>query len=216
MILKVSAGFVLSIILLVSCSSNTGDGDLTDSTLKSTALSLDSRTQWTQAIEENDLSEDYSEVKGISSKVELSSEVLPLSQDFISKEKVYPEIKDSWHLENSKMEEKCFTLIDGFLTALENGESAESYFDAGGIYSLVIFKYDFSRLLGNTKVYWHAIGEGFFDDGYVQCPVRFFFDEKKDYNGSHADAMIIAKRTDYDWKIISVDLISQAGEENAE
>ena len=65
MILKVSAGFVLSIILLVSCSSNTGDGDLTDSTLKSTALSLDSRTHWTQAIEENVLSEDYSEVKGI-------------------------------------------------------------------------------------------------------------------------------------------------------
>ena len=216
MILKVSAGFVLSIILLVSCSSNTGDGDLTDSTLKSTALSLDSRTQWTQAIEENVLSEDYSEVKGISSKVELSSEVFPLAQDFMDKGKVYPEIKDGWHLEDSSMEEKCFTLIDSFLTAFEKGESTESYFAGSGIYSLVIFKYDFNRLAGDAKVFWQTIGQGFSDGDYMQCPVRFFFDEKKDYNGSHADAMIIARKTDYDWKIISVDLIIQAGEENAE
>ncbi|WP_407397308.1 hypothetical protein [Treponema sp.] len=211
----VSVSFICS-ILLASCVSHENGGNSDASTLKSTASMIDSSTKWTDSIEARILSEDLSNVKGISNRLSPSPELFPVSEAFQKDERVYPGISGAFSLDTSRFPESGFSFVDGFLSAFEKGEGVENFFEPSTIYTLVMFKYDFQRLFGDMKLSWHAIGEPFSGDGYYQCPVRLFFaeesNEKKNYDRAHADAIIFIRNSDSGYKIISIDLVSQAGE----
>ncbi|MCQ2241866.1 hypothetical protein [Treponema sp.] len=210
--LKVLSLMYISLFLFASCVSHANGDNSAGSTLKATATSLDSTTAWTETLDGEILSEKYSEAKGISTRLNASVEMFPLSEVFLSSENVYPRISEAYSLDTSRLPEHGYKVLDDFMSAFEKGENLETYFETSSIYSLVMFKYDFERLYGDMKVSWHAIGEPFCGEGYFQCPVRFFFGEEKNYNGSHADAMIFLRNSESGCRIISVDLISQTGE----
>lgn len=198
--------------LFVSCAHQTSEENVISSTLKSTSNSFDSSTVWTKNLDSNVLSEDCSSVNGISNKLPLSTELFCFSNDYLSKDIIYPRIRNSYSLNTSNLSDSCFSIIDNFLLSLEKGESLEQYFKSSEIYSLVIFDYEYKKIFGEQKIHWHAIGELFYSEGYYQCPVRLFFEEEKNYLGLHTDVMIIVEKNDLSYKIISLDLFNQLGE----
>lgn len=210
--LKVPATIFVSFLLFFSCASHTGGDSSSGITLKSTAAKLDASTNWTATIEEDLLSRTYREINGISGKIDVSIDFLPAAKPFYEGKKIFPRIIEAYSLDTDSMPEKCYSLLDNFLKAFEKGEGLETYVEGGSVYSLVMFKYDFDRLYGNSKVLWHAIGEPFCGEGFFQCPVRLFFESEKNYDGEHADAMIFVRDGESEFKIVSVDLINSAGE----
>lgn len=201
-------------LIFFSCSSGITENEGNGVTLKKTASTLNKSTKWLTPLEGNIYDESFSRVPGISASLSLSTDLFAVSEKLGTGNKIYPHIDGAFSLDSSRASDVLFDCIDGFSTALENGENGETYFHSSNVYSLVMFLYDYKRLYGDAEFLWHATGEVFVDDKFCQCPVRLFISpgpekEKRSYTDNHVDVMVYAALKNSSWKLVSVELVSE-------
>lgn len=149
-----------------------------DLTLRVTADAIDDRTEWSAELEANRLTEKVTGADGIQNGVVAKPENVFASGNESAYKPVYPEIPGFGSLDISALDSGARNTLDGFCTAITKGVDADSFMANGQLYSLVLFLYDLNQN-DNAAFGSYIIGEPFDADGVLECPVRFFYVNKK-------------------------------------
>jgi hypothetical protein len=167
------------IMVFTGCSNpNVGMVEGDSGTLRATADILDTKTEWTEELEKARLTKTNTSVDGIDQSVDSSPMNIFASGNEGSYAPIYPSIPDFSVLNYSSLDPNALSVIDGFCTAITKNVDADSYMQDGHLYSLVLFLYDLD-MRGEPLFKSYILGEPFISDDGIECPVRFYYENKK-------------------------------------
>lgn len=195
LLLKFAGAFFLG-FLFFSCSNaqNIEIAHLDDDTLKIISSEKEKTLIWTRELESVRLTRDYSKNAFATSDVHL----LPTSITTAETQNlpIYPHIQGFGSLDTSELSSELKTFLNEFCVSVSEWNLKDVKVDENAVFSLVLFKNDveeiykqekgekFSSSTVETTENGEALkakyfdrwlfGEPFFDENYVQVPIRFF------------------------------------------
>lgn len=209
------AGFMLLSLMLFSCSSPSGSDQAEEVTLKSTADSLSERTEWTSEIDDHVLSDELPGVDGMERAVKVQPQTIILSSAVNQDGMVYPRIRTFSSLDISSLNAGALDTLNGFCSAMLDGSDAERFMRPERVYALALFCMDLRELTGedngteNPVFHDYILGEPFIAESFIQCPVRFFYDEEKEgqilYERPSLDIFLYLEFADGKWSVFQID-----------
>lgn len=192
-----------SVFLFFSCSpdvSTSVSGE--DDTLRGRSQSLEQSVPWTAELEGSVLAENAESGLPAGDEMPLA---LAFSSGAESERPVYPRLAGGFSLDVSSMDSGALEAVEGFLSAMQDGNSLEPFIENGMMYTLALFLHDFAQAYGNAAVYDYAAGEPFFSEGTYQCPARLFL-RSGSGGKSAADVYLFLRNAGSGWKIVQLEL----------
>jgi len=182
-------GFFLlfSILFLFSaCSKTESDASFNgNGTLKSLLVTKGESAVWTNELESSFLTETLETHDKISKDVNLTPEVLNISDS--DSEKIYPQLKDFGSLDTESLSSESNKIVKDFFDAVSTDLlSAESLMKSGSVFSLVFFADDLEKGFSgkkqaeeDSKLFTsYLIGSSYLSGQEVQIPVRLYNGKK--------------------------------------
>lgn len=196
---------------LFSCSNPEGFAYSGDENLRELALAYDSKTNWTESIESDVLTNPVERPNGVSSSIYLSPAVMAaVSED--SYAPVYPSIHGFASLDVSTMDIDALSFLKSFLARICSGEAPESMVISTQMHTLSFFYYDINQLIGDVDFTQAVIGKPFDGSDFYQCPVRLYFTRKNsspetEYFHPYVDVFVYVRLYSNDWKCCKIEFM---------
>ncbi|MBB5218523.1 hypothetical protein DYE49_04690 [Treponema rectale] len=194
----------LTLALFYSCSSPESQFDREKQTLRSTADEYDGKIEWTENLEEKDLSKPGQPEK-MAANVKASVQSVILSSE--KTETVYPCIEGFASLYLGNAEPECISIVRKFTENLINDSENISLMFSGREYELAVFLYNYRNILSDQKASEVILGNPFVSEDQVQFPVRVYLKSSiTNYElKPHIDFFVYLSKSENEWKIIRFD-----------
>lgn len=171
--------FALQNIFFVSCSNSVVQTESEEGAIKYAASRLENQTEWTSSIDGDILFQDVKSPEDLDRSVKISTNNVYLLSSEKDYENIFPYIQDFASLNISAYDANSLSFIQDFCNAFIKNLQTDSFFQENHIYSIVVFKYQLEKILPEDyKFTKYILGEPFFFEEYIECPVRFFYDSE--------------------------------------
>lgn len=173
--------FALLCLIFSGCSNNFVQQENSEGTVRYTSEKFDSQIEWTLTIDENVLTDQIKNPEDIDRKVKISpNNIFLIPSDSECKE-IYPCVSGFASLDLSLYNSVSLSFVKNFCAALIDSTSLDSFFEKNHAYTMVIFKYQLSKILPENYIFTdYLLGEPFVFDDCQECPVRLFYSVSED------------------------------------
>ncbi|WP_407426177.1 hypothetical protein [Treponema sp.] len=175
MLFKKTFLLISVVFIFFSCSQNVQESSVNDeaSTLRYEAEELYNKFVWTEEIELDRLTAKVSNVKGISSKLNLSPLIVSACNTS-DEDKIFPVFGSFGSLDTSLISKSLRNMLISFAEIISKNGDADIFFVKDGLYSLALFYSDFNKIFADGINFdSFLLGQPFIDGIYYEVPIQF-------------------------------------------